>query len=379
MEHPKAPLARPCPESSVRLERGIRQEGDSLQAYVWVGGRQRSKRFPLDAPIGELRRWREDQRVLYRHGIPQEKAAGSFREDADTYLKLVRAMPSFDDRAYRIRQWVEAFGSRPRASITATEIRSVLEGWRQRGRFDGGQLSPASLNQRRTALMHLYTVLDGRSAANPVKDVPALPEEAGDQIRAQPIRVWYRLLARIGRRKWKTRRAKNRGTPQRLSKTRARLRVMLWTGLPHAQIMKLEPQDIDWTGPRIRVSRRRKGKGHAAKWLPILPPAVTALKAFARAEAWGPFSQSAMHSALARARSDENTWRRRFQRVPLPPIRSYDARHSFGTLIATLTTDERAIQDLMLHGTPRQTRRYTGGADEQRLQAAVAEITKRLT
>src|SRR6185295_12121548 len=37
-------------------------------------------------------------------------------------------------------------------------------------------LSPSAVNKRRTALQHLFTVLDGKSAPNPVKNVPKFRE-----------------------------------------------------------------------------------------------------------------------------------------------------------------------------------------------------------
>jgi len=343
--------------ASKTLERGIRQDAFGVQAYVYVHGHTRAKRFKLGTPITEVRAWRENQRVGARLGIAVDAKAITFEDDAETYLSLVKAMPTYTDREYRIKQWVDAFAGRTRASLRSSDIRAQLERWRIGGRHDGKGLSPASLNTRRTALMHLFTVLDGKSAANPVRDVPPYPEESGDVIRAQPWRVLYRLLARL----------------RKGSKTRARLRVMLWTGLPHAQIMRVQPTDLDVKGKRLRVSRRRKGKGHPAKWLPLLPPAVTAWQAFAKAGAWGKFSQSAMHSALARAVEDENVWRRKRKRPLLPRVRPYDFRHSAGSLFASLTHDERVVQELLLS----RQRRYTEGATDARVERAVREMAQK--
>jgi integrase len=352
----------PAKRPTSPIERGIRQDGDRLQAYVYVGGRTRSKYFPIGTSITTLRQWRENTRVRHRLGLQAEAGATTFREDAETYLKLVRSMPTFKDREYRILQWAEEFGDRSRASIKAHEIRGVLERWRLRGSFEGGPLSPGSINVRRTALMHLYTVLDGKWAANPVKDVPPHHEDTRDQIRAQSISIWYRLLARI----------------RKGSKTRARLRLMLWTGWPHAQIMLLKPEDIDWPRSRVRLQRRKKGRGHPAKWLPVLPQAVTALREFDRVGAWGKFSQSAMHSSLAVALKQENEWRESHGKKPLPKIRPYDARHQFATTIASMMTDERALQGLMLHSTAAMTRRYSVGADDARMEQAISAVAGKL-
>ena len=334
-----------------RLETGIRRDGDSLQAYVHVRGQTHAKRFPLDTPVTVLRAWRETRRVGILHDVPDLTSRPTLALDAQAYLKLVTGMASYADRAYRIQQWVKALGGRPRASITARDIRAQLERWRLVGRNDGRGLSNASLNQRRTALMHLYTVLDGKGAANPVKDVPPYVEDSGDVVRAQPWRLLYRLLARM----------------DRDCKTRARLRLMLWTGWPHTQIRQLQPGDIDWARQWVRISRRRKGKGARARWLPLLPPAVTALERFVAVKAWGAFSPSSMHSMLARAVADENAWRALHDRPALPKIRPYDFRHSAAAFLASRITDERVISEMLLTAQ----RRYTEAATAVRLETAI--------
>ena len=78
-----------------------------------------------------------------------------------------------------------------------------------------------------------------------------------------------------------------------------------------------------------------------------------------------------MTAALARALADENAWREAHKKRKLKGVRPYDARHQFGHLIATLTSDECATQDLMLHSTNAQTRRYTGGAGRVRMRRAI--------
>jgi len=349
-----------------KIARGIRETATGYQAYLRIHGRFYSKNFPITALVSDMKTWREHKRAAEKFGAPPPtptEATTGFRHDAREYLKLVRSMPSYDDQAYRIEQWIAAFGDRPRASITSRDLRGVLERWRVSGRADGHGLTPGSLNRRRTALMALYTVLDGRGAANIVRDVPAYSEHASeDQIRAHPMRVWYRLLARM----------------QRSSKSRARLRVMLWTAWPHKQLMALKPEDVDYGRARARVSGRRKGHGHPAKWVPLLPAAVIALKAFDRLDAWGPFSQSSMRHRLNEAWRKENVWRQAHQHALLPPIRPYDARHSAATLLASLTTDERALQDLLLHSTARLTRRYSQGADQARMQQAIDQVAAAL-
>jgi integrase len=284
-------------------------------------------------------------------------------------------MRSAVDRIYEIACWAEAFKGRTRASITAADIRRVLEQWRRTGRQDGhGGLALSSLNRRRTSLMGLYTALDGRAAPNPVRDVPKYDESGNQEIRAADPRLLYRIIARVGRRKWKARRWRRKGTnpkAQRVSKTRARLRLMLWTGWPQAQIMRLTLGDYDKAHQTVWIGRRRKGKGAKGRRVPLMGPgAVRAMQAFIAAHAFGEFSTSAMHSAFARAVAEENAHRAQHNKPALTGLHPYVLRHTFGTEIAKVISDERAIQELMLHATPIQTRRYTEAATHGRLLMA---------
>ena len=370
-------MARP---PKAKLAPGIRRTSSGWQIYARVLGKLHTKRFKPDTAPVVLREALKNMKARARFPAVRPASASSlFPEDAAAYLKLVRHMPSFDDREYEVNQWAKAFAGRTRQSLTGPDIRAVLESWRVSGRADGkGGLSASSLNKRRTALMSLFTTLDGKSAANPVRDVPEYDESESEQIRAISLSLFYRLLVRVGRLKWKTRRKVHQGTKRRPSKTRARLRVMLWTGWPHKQLMALKPDDVDWDAGTARVSPRRKGKGYPATTVPLLPQALHALKRFDEAKAWGKFSQSGMHKALSRAVTAENAWRAKHGKRPVKRVRPYDARHQFGHLIATVTNDERAIQSLMLHSTSAQTRRYTGGANQIRMKRAIQGVAAAL-
>jgi integrase len=331
------------------LPTGIVRTPYGFRAYVRVDGHLYPRRFPPTATVKEMVAWRETQRVLVRHGLAQPAVAAgvSFRAQVRTYLAGRQSMPSYADRELHMLDWAKAFGDRDPASVTAPEIRIVIERLRTR-------LKPGSCNKRRSALMSFYTAINGRSGYNPVRDVPKYQEET--EPRAQSFGTIYRLLALMP-----------------ASKTRARLRVLLWTGWPHAQIRKLEPSHLDLAHARAWVTARRKGKGKAGGWLPLLRGAVVALRAFVAADAFGPFSTSAMHISFRRALKKLNQRRARFGHYALK-IRPYDLRHSFGTMLAERQTDDRAIQEMMRHSTPQQTLRYTEAATSARVAAAVAKI-----
>lgn len=344
------------------LPSGIRLKGDKYQAYVRVNGVLKAKTFPLDTPLSAMKTWRLRARLAMQDGASVDGDGPTLAADAVRYLELVESMRTFRDRKYHVRQWVAVFGHRTRASITPLQIRQQLEKWRSTGSSTGGRLSPATLNLRRTALLALYTTLDGKHMPNPVKDVPPYSERESIIDRSQPYDVWNALLGRL----------------KQNSQTRARLTLILWTGLPHQQVMALRPEHIDLESERIYVLPRRKGSGVSGRWLPLLPQAVVAAREFIRLKCWGRFSQPSMHSALERAVAAENKSRVKRRLHPLPKIRPYDARHSFGTMIASIVTDDRSVQEFMLHSTAQQTRRYTEGATSSRLEAAKLLITEAL-
>ncbi len=324
--------------------KGIRRTVSGWQVYARVRGEWRSRHYPADTPLATLRLRREELRARGVLHIDEPASDGpTFTEDCETYLAAVRGMPTYRDREYRIHQWRDAFGGdRARASITSVEIRQQLEAWRTR---ETKPLSHGSLNTRRTALMHLWTVLDGRSAPNPVRDVPRYREEA-QPLRLPSIEQAERAIAAVP----------GKG---RKGKTRARLRVLLWTGWPAAQLMRLQPEDVHWAAGTATVRARRKGKGTRARTLPLLPQAIAALRELQTIGGWGPFSTSSMHSALARAC--------RLARVPT--FHPYALRHLFLTRAALASRDDRVVAELGMHADVRQARRYT----EQSVDPRVAD------
>lgn len=328
-----------------------------IRAYFRDGRKLPSKHFAFSKhnTVKECedaaRNWLKNARayVVLGQPIPDQKGP-RFQEDVEAYLQAVAAMPSISDRRRDMRLWASVFRGKTRNEITPLEIRTQLAIWRTSG------YEPSTCNKRRTALMSFYTKLNGRSGFNPVRDVEPFPEDTADEPRAQHPVTIYRVLALMGP-----------------SKTRARLRVILTTGWPHAQVRKLRPEHLDFARARAWVTPRRKGKGHKGVWLPLLPAAITALRAFHQADAYGAFSHSSMYTSFQRAVRKLNA-RRATHNLPPLRIRPYDLRHTFGTWLAHRITDERAIQELMLHSRIEQQRRYNDAATAGRVERALATL-----
>lgn len=339
------------------LPTGIRETATGFQTYVWVkdpahpkGGFQASHRWGHNATISEMKAWRVKRKLNLVETLPDEGRT-TFAEDAWDYLRRdkVQKMPTCDERHRHIAEWVEAFGKRNRADITYQEIQHALD--RLRGRMSAG-----SVNKRRTALMDLWTTLDGRHQANPVKATKVC-EEPHPEPRAPELAKVLKIL---------------KAMPTHTDfarKCKARLEVIAWTGWPHAIIKQLEPDDLKhWKKGTAFVKRRKKGKGARARWLPLLPDAVKALRAFHAADAYGHFSNSTLHKRLTAT----------CNALKVPRIRAYDLRHFFLTLVAVITRDERAVMELGMISSPEIARRYTEAATDPRIQAAMQDMAAKL-
>lgn len=338
--------------------KNLRPTPSGWQKYTRVRGRGFISEHTTEKPsVLEVRNWVRAQHT--RDEPTKAVAVGSFERDVDIYLASVTDMPSYDSRERHMRWWVTFFRGRKRNSIGPLEIKTPLAELRR-------TYAPDSCNHRRTALMSFFTAMNGKTGYNPVRDVPKFPTEY--EPRDQTFWTAYRVLALM-----------------RPSKTRARLRVILWTGWPHAQLKRLKPAHLDLANAKAYVTPRRKGKGRKGGWLPLLPGAVVALREFVKWDCFTPivdgqpvpFSNSAMHSAFQRALEKLNARRAQHGHPPIH-MRPYDCRHSFGTMVAERTEDERAIQQLMMHSSAAQTRRYTERATDQRVATALAKVAKSL-
>jgi hypothetical protein len=121
----------------------------------------------LATTLTEMKAWREDQRSVHRQRTMHGPVArGTLAADIERYLKLVATMPSLKDRARDLDAWFDVLGTKGRSRITRDDVRLALQTWRLQGGADGQPLSASTCNHRRTALLHVYTVLDGKGAPN---------------------------------------------------------------------------------------------------------------------------------------------------------------------------------------------------------------------
>lgn len=316
--------------------------------------------------------WRQDERAKLRITRKPRSTAGTFRYDALRYLKTVTALTSYRERKADIERWIGIFGDQFRDSITSADIRAVRDRWidepRGRGKDDKPlpPYSASTINHRLRALSNLWTVLDGRRAPNPVREVPEVPEPD-----ALPRALSYDLIEQI------IGKVSTRGRPTKghkntsISLTKIRLRVLAYTGLTYSQLGRLSPADVDLEAGSMLVGRRRKGKGARPRRLPLLPQAIDAFRALDAAKAWGSFSGASVRKTFVLAAKKVRAELAK-DGVVLPLIRPMDLRHSMGSLVFRATGSREAARELLQHESIRTTERYTLAAVSEVLQRQLA-------
>ena len=338
----------------VRIGKCLYRDATGLAAIVNVGHETRERRFPLDTPRNRIKTWQDETRAELRKIVGDSPVRGTFAADAARYLKLVDGMKGIKERTKQIDEWVAVFGHRQRDRIKAAEVRQQLETWRAERGWEA-----STLNHRRTALQHLWSVLDGKGERNPVRSVPRYRPPA-EEARGLTYPVIQLIL---------------KAMPP--SVTRLRLAIIAHTGLPHATLMKLTRADVDWRARTYRRPGRLKGKGTQAGVMPLSRKAAGLFRLLNRVGGWGTFSTSSMRTAFIRGcRAAERAAAKAGETLDLSGVRPYDLRHSFGSAVYQATHDLQATAELLGHRSFAMTRRYTRSAVPEALTDGMAKVER---
>lgn len=301
-----------------RLDRHIWQTPYGYRIRIRIGGSLHTKRFPPTYTLDALRRWRDDHLRLHK---PVGTRRGTFAKDVEDYLHAVTSLASYSDRARDLRTWIDAIGSEtPRWAITPDRVRTVLAQWKADG------YANQTCNNRRTALSHLYTVLDGKNAYNPVKEVPPYPPPLPIK-RGLPLPVVMRVLKKI-----------------QGPKTRARLEVLAWTGMRPSELMRLTPELVNLKAGTAIVPTGKGGPPREIAFALALP----AWKRLVKVGGLGTFSVQSTRKSLHLACEKAN----------VRPFRVYDLRHSFLSALRKSGADLSDVQAQAGHSDIALTRRY---------------------
>lgn len=343
---------------------GITRIGNRLRATVKARGVQRERWYAVGTSLRTIQDWRDRERGRLKDDRPAA-ARGTFAKDADRYLDTLSDRPKLKrERTYQLEWWRIRFGALRRTSIQSPDIRAALADLRT-------TKAASTCNHYRMALAHLWTTLDGKDARNPLRDVPVFQEPEAEPRNLAPgvVDQIFAALAKLG----PTRKGQKRA---RVSLAELRLRVMYATGLSPAEIMRITPGDLALPSRAVYVRRRLKGKGAEGMLLPLTAQGVTALEAFAAADAFGPFSTHAVYRCWVRAC-------KRLRKADVGPAldrilrsaRPYDLRHSFGTWLLQGTGDLAATKELMRHRSTKTTKRYVRAAVAPHLRLVIDRLS----
>lgn len=367
-----------------KLAPGIWQDvyGISVVFSSRVTGYQ-EVRYPLGTPLADLKLERDELRSAMKRLArdqaptpprPQKRHTTTLAEDAAAYLRAVRALTTYHQRAQQIAVWLTVrgadgvpFGERRRSSIQPHEIQAQRDAWRTLPDPATQKVKSAgTVNKYLRALSNLYRVLDPKGES-PVRAVRECDEPG-----ALPRAIAPELVSRIL-------------SAMPPSKTRARLMVLATTGIEQATFARLAPEDVDLEAQTVRLPRRRKGRAGAfARLLPLSASGVAAFREVIAFQAWGPFSHTSAYksfkAACRKVQRAHNRKAKKGQRINLKTLRVKDLRHTFGTAISLATGGNTAtIQMFLGHATPDMADRYRQAAIPIHLrEAATALRVKRL-
>lgn len=317
------------------LPKGITKTSTGFRVWQRVHpgpGGLKSKRFPPTATLTAMKQWREDQRVRHRQAPHPKAERGTLAADIQRYLKLVVTMPSLKDRTRDLKDWSKVLGMRPRDKLTRDDYRLVLNDWRLK------PLAASTVNHRRTAMLHLYTVLDGKGAPNPLREIAPFDEPP-----AEPRDIGLRTVKAILKQ-------------MPLSKTRARVKVLAWTGVRgNSELGKMKPEHVDLKAQHCWVPT---GKHGTPRQLVLNAAGVQAWREFVRVKAWGRYQKDSLRHSFHRAVAKVNAARRKTGQAPIRAVRVYDLRHTIATALRRAGADLADIQAHLGHTSPRMTQRY---------------------
>ena len=346
---------------------GIYADRYGFLATVTLGGVRRDQRFPPDTAIAFMESWRIRTRAELDEDAADTQAIdepipvrGTFAGDLPRYLKLIASRASYKSDRSHLSAWLPLVGHLKRTAIRPSHVRAAFAAWATAGK------SPRTIRHRRRVLRELYQALDGAHARPPLKGVK-VPKPEDPHPTPVPLATIQRVAASLkkgkaGRQRCGPTRKLVRVQYAEPAKARARFLVRATTGQRPSQIMRAKPADVDLTR---RIWFVRAGKGGHPIPLPLTPDMVRAWKAFAAADAWGPFDSRSFSKTLRR-----HGWPK--------GVRPYNLRHTFAIDHLLAGTPIGDLQGLLGHRQIETTRKFYGPVLLARLKKQVGRRTLKL-
>lgn len=361
---------RPSPGRGIRWD--ARRSGWRVTVEIGTGTRTYRltdhARFPVDAPVPQMRAWQDAARVALRARLADDQAQVSaepapgetptLHQAGTTYLADVTAMPSYASRRADLRAWSTSLGDVPVDAITRAQLRGAWNTWRKTGVADN------TLNHRRTALLECLRAGGHSAQVRLVRKALKRRRPADEAPREIPFPIIAAILDAM---------------PD--SATRDFVRVCAATGLPPQTVRRLlqRPTDVDLARATMCLPARAKGQAVAGTWVPLTPAGVMAFGALlARVARQGfvpAFRRSGLYTSWQRAVTRVQAARQARGDAPLPPMRPYDLRHSFVGLVLDATGgDLQATKEWVQHAELATTLRYAHARVSRSLAAAAVAV-----
>lgn len=358
------------------LARCVYEDAHGRRVKVQRGADVREARFPPGTPLDVLLAARDTLRDALATAADRAAVrAGTLAADVPRCLATIASRKARQTAETLLGHWLAlpvdlagrptTLGALHRAAVTPLHVRTGLATL-------AGRFRPKTCRELRRLLAWVYVTLDGADARNPARGVPG-PRVHYDDARGIDYDVIARILSALPDR---GRPAKGQTRPT-VNLTKRRLAVMAFTGLHQSEVGQLTPRDVDLARRRVWIAPRVKGAGAPGAWHALTAPGVEALRQFAEANAWGPFSARSMAKSWRRAlEAARATWTAESD-APWPvrdDARPYDLRHSFGTAVLLATGDRTAAQAMLRHRQASTTDRYTRAGVAARVASAVEAL-----
>ena len=306
----------------------------------WRDGRPQSKRFPPDAPLGELKAFRA--RMQRQAGDRRRvEGDGSFVRDVARFLRTRRGRPCFKSDRAHLRAWTKLFRRQSRFAVTSADIQKAVNGWAAR-------YSPREIRHRVKLLQQLFRHVDPGyptpcAGVKLPKIVKRKPRPVADAI-LNGVALRLRHQEEIGR--------------LRTAKTRARYLLLALTGVRPAQLQRARPDDLDLARGVWYVD---PAKGDEGTVIALNDGIRAAWALFIAAQAWGAYDGRSFSKTLKR-----NGWP--------AGVRPYQLRHTVGQRLKELDVGLGDIQEYMGHSSPVTTEQAYLGPSLARMRAVSARL-----
>jgi integrase len=334
---------------------GIRRKGAGWQAYVRVAGVLHTKQYAADEPIANMRAWRETQ--INKFGGRRNRT-GSLAADVEAFLKKpeIAAQPYVKQTARHLALWMTALGpDKPRGLITRDEIEAEIQRWLTK-------YAEPTVYHRRSALLQLYTVLDGPAAENPVR-ATTCPKAWIPADHSVPFAVLEQIVEAMP--DWRY--VRKGITQPSIAKLVAR--VIIEVGLRPVDLQKIRRSDINWTAATLRWPASSKGKGTHPRTVPLTDEGLEAFRAYDAANAYGAFVQAAVSRSFKRAAKRVDGKHTR--------IHLYSGRHTLGADLYRQTGDLATVGRMLNHApNSHATPQYAQGANADVDRAAAIAVSR---